>query len=150
MRFYPITIYAGLFSGLGAALWTLFEFMMGWHTEHFEIGARTGFIAIAFPVLAIVWALHATKASQAGELTFAQAIKTGLAVSAFSAMIGTMFFYFYYTTINPGFLDLMKSKGHEISITAQLVAVVVGSLIIGLLISAIAGAFMRTRKDRLA
>jgi Protein of unknown function (DUF4199) len=147
MRFYLTNINAGLFSGLGAALWTLFEFMMGWHNEYLEIGARTGFIAIVFPIVAIVWAMHTTKVSQAGQLSFMQAIKLGLAVSMVSAAIGVLFFYAYYTTINPAFIDLMKAKGQDITITAQLVAVVVGSLVVRLLISAVAGAFMRTPKD---
>jgi Protein of unknown function (DUF4199) len=147
MRFNLTKINAGLFSSLGAALWTLFEFMMGWHNENLEVGARTGFIALIFPILAIVWALLTTKRSQAGQLTFLQAIKLGLVVSTVSAAIGALFFYAYYTAINPAFIDLMKAKGHDVSITAQLVAVVVGSLVVGLLISAVAGAFMRTPKD---
>jgi predicted metal-dependent hydrolase len=44
MRFNRITTYAGVFSGVGAALWTMFEYAMGWHNEHLETGAMTGFI----------------------------------------------------------------------------------------------------------
>jgi hypothetical protein len=149
MRYHPTTIYAGLFSGLGAALWTLFEFRMGWHNEHLEIGARTGFVAIVFPIIAIVWALRATKESQAGRLTLVQAVKLGLAVSAVSAAIGAVFFYLYYTAINPAFIVLMKAQGQDIDIAAQLAAVIVGSFVVGLLISVIAGALMRSRKEKI-
>jgi uncharacterized membrane protein len=147
MRFNPITTYAGIFSGAGAALWTLFEYAMGWHNAHLETGAMTGFVGIIFPVAAILWALRATKRAQGGRLTMPQALKCGVAVSAISAAIGIVFFYFYYSTINPEFLELMRARGQEVDVTGQLVAVVTGSFIFGILLSGIAGLVMRTRGD---
>lgn len=76
-----------------------------------------------------------------------QALKCGVAVSAISAAIGIVFFYFYYSTINPEFLELMRARGQEVDITGQLVAVVTGSFIFGILLSGIAGLVMRTRGD---
>lgn len=145
MRYNPITIYAGIASGGGAALWTLFEYAMGWHNEHLETGALTGFIAILFPILAALWALRATKRSLGGQLTLKQALLCGLSVSAISAAIGLVFFYVYYTSINPDFIELMKARGEDVNVTAQLIAVVVGSFVFGIVISAIGGLFMRTR-----
>lgn len=145
MRYNPITTYAGIFSGAGAAAWTLFEYAMAWHNEHLEIGAMTGFIAIIFPVAAIIWALRATKRSLDGQLTLKQALMTGLAVSAISAAIGLVFFYLYYTAINPAFIAAMAARGQSVDVTSQLIAVVAGSFIFGLLISAVAGYFMRTK-----
>lgn len=145
MRYNPITAYAGIFAGAGAALWTMFEFAMGWHNEHLEIGAMTGFIAIIFPIAAIIWALRATKRSFGGQLTMKQSLMTGLSISAISAAIGVVFFYAYYTAINPTFIEAMSARGHEVNVTAQLVSVALGSFIFGLLISAVAGYVMRTK-----
>lgn len=145
MRYNPITTYAGIFSGVGAALWTLFEYAMGWHNEHLETGAMTGFIAIVFPVAAIVWALRATRRSFGDQLSMKQALMTGLAVSAISAAIGVVFFYTYYTAINPAFLVAMAAHGQPVDVVSQLIAVVAGSFVFGVLISAVAGYFMRTR-----
>lgn len=145
MRFNPITTYAGIFAGAGAALWTMFEYAMGWHNEHLETGAMTGFVAIIFPTAAILWALRATKRSHGGVLTLKQALMCGVAVSAISATIGVIFFYIYYSSINPEFLELMKARGQEVDVTGQLVAVVMGSFIFGILLSAVAGLLMRTR-----
>lgn len=147
MRYNPITTYAGIFSGLGAAMWTMFEYAMGWHNEHLETGAMTGFIAIIFPIAALIWALRATKRSFGGQLKMKQALMTGLSVSAISAAIGVVFFYAYYTAINPDFIEAMKTRGQQVDVTGQLVAVVLGSFIFGLLISAVAGYFMRTREE---
>jgi hypothetical protein len=146
MRFNPITTCAGLFAGAGAAGWTLFEFAMGWHNEHWETGAMTGFIAIIFPFAAIIRALRATKSSLGGHLTMKQSLMTGLSISAISGAVGAVFFYAYYTAINPGFIAAMRARGHEVDVTAQLVAVVSGSFIFDLLISAVAGYFMRTKE----
>lgn len=146
MRYNPITTYAGIIAGGGAALWTLFEYAMGWHNEHLEVGAMTGFIAIIFPVAAIIWALRATKRSLGGQLTMKQALMAGLAVSAISAAIGVVFFYFYYTAINPAFVEAMAARGQPVDVVSQLVAVVAGSFIFGMLISAVVGYFMRTRE----
>lgn len=145
MRFNPITVYAGLASGGGAALWTLFEYAMGWHNEHLETGAVTGFIAILFPILATVWALRATKRASGGRLTLKQALLCGLSVSAISAAIGLVFFYAYYTSINPDFIELMKARGEDVNVTAQLMAVGVGSFVFGIVISTIAGLFLKTQ-----
>lgn len=145
MRYNPITTYAGIFSGVGAALWTLFEYAMGWHNEHLETGAITGFIAVIFPVAAIVWALRAAKRSFGGQLSMKQALMTGLAVSAISAAIGVVFFYAYYTAINPAFLEAMAARGQPVDVVSQLIAVVAGSFIFGILISAVVGYFMRTK-----
>lgn len=147
MRFNPITTYAGIFAGAGAALWTMFEYAMGWHNDNLETGAVTGFVGIIFPTAAILWALRATKLSQGGILTLKQALMCGIAVSAVSAAIGVVFFYFYYSSINPTFLDLMRARGQEVDVTEQLVAVVMGSFIVGILISGVAGLVMRTRGD---
>ncbi len=145
MRLNSTIALAGFFSGAGAAAWTMFEYAMGWHNAHLETGAVTGFVAVIFPTAAILWALRATKRSGGGRLTLMQAWATGLAVSAISAVIGVLFFLVYFTSINPAFLDLMRARGQEVDIPTQLVAVAVGSLIFGLVVSTVAGLFMRTR-----
>lgn len=145
MRINRITIYAGMFSGLGAALWTMFEYAMGWHNAHLETGAMTGFVATIFPTAAILWALRMTRRSLGSDLTMKQALICGGTVSAISAAIGVIFFYVYYTAINPAFMEAMQARGQKVDVPSQLVAVVMGSFIFGLLLSAVAALFMRTR-----
>lgn len=145
MRNVTIMIAAGLFSGLGAALWTMLEYALGWHNQHLEVGAKTGFIALAFPVAAIIWALSATRRVQGGQLTLKQAVICGLGMSAINAFIGVIFFYMYYTWINPAFIAAMRARGQGVNVLEQLVAVVIGSLTIGLLLSVMAGLILRSR-----
>lgn len=137
------TIYAGLLSGGGAMLWTLFEYAMGWHNEHIETGAMTGFVAIIFPIIAIVWALKATRRDAGGVLTIRRALATGLLVCAISAAIGVAFFSSYYNIINPEFVAAMSARGQNVDVTAQLVAVAAGSFVVGMLITLVATLVMR-------
>ena len=81
------TLLAGLLSGGGAMAWTLFEFAMGWHNEHLDVGAKTGFVAVIFPVVAVGWALRRARQAGDGQLRWRSALAIGLGVSAISAAI---------------------------------------------------------------
>ncbi len=137
------TLLAGLLSGGGAMVWTMFEFAMGWHNEKLDVGAKTGFIAIIFPVIAIVWALRKARQAAGGVISWRSALTTGLGVSAISAAIGFAFFAAYYTLINPEFVAAMQARGVTVDVVSQLVAVVLGSFVVGMVITAIATFVMR-------
>lgn len=145
MRFNRTTITAGVFAGAASALWTLFEYIMGWHGEKLETGAVTGFVAVVFPLAAILWALRMTKQENGGTLTLRQALTCGLAVSSIIAAIGVVFFYAYYTHINPQFIVTMGERGHRVDVITQIITVAVSSVLFGLVVSAVAGFFMRSK-----
>lgn len=142
------TLLAGLLSGGGGMAWTLFEFAMGWHNQHPEVGEKTGFAAIIFPVIAIVWALRRSRRAAGGQLTWRSALATGLGVSAVSAAIGLAFFAAYYTIINPGFVTAMQARGAAVDVPSQLAAVVIGSFVVGMTITAVATLVMRKGGQR--
>jgi hypothetical protein len=143
MTFNRTTLLAGVGAGVGSALWTLFEFAMGWHGPKIEVGALTGFVGTVFPLVAIVWALRETKA-ELGALSMRQALMVGLSVAMVLAAIGVVFFHLYYTRINPEFLVRVQTPGATITATSQLVSVVVGSIGFSLLVALIGGWIMRS------
>ena len=134
---------AGLLSGGGAMAWTLFEFAMGWHNQTLDVGEKTGFVAIIFPVIAIVWALRRSRQAAGGQVTWRSAFTSGLGVSAISAAIGLAFFAAYYTIINPGFVTAMQARGAAVDVPSQLAAVVIGSFVVGMAITAVATLVLR-------
>ena len=134
---------AGLLSGGGAMAWTLFEFAMGWHNQNLDVGEKTGFVAIIFPVIAIVWALRRSRQAAGGQVTWRSAFTSGLGVSAISAAIGLAFFAAYYTIINPGFVAAMQARGATVDVPSQLAAVVIGSFVVGMAITAVATLVLR-------
>ena len=139
---------AGLLSGGGAMAWTLFEFAMGWHNQNLDVGEKTGFVAIIFPVIAIVWALRRSRQAAGGQVTWRSAFTSGLGVSAISAAIGLAFFAAYYTIINPGFVTAMQARGVAVDVPSQLAAVGIGSLVGGMAITAVATLVMRKERQR--
>lgn len=147
MTFNRTTLLAGVFAGIGTALWTLFEFAMGWHTTQIEVGEKTGFVGILFPVLAILWALRATKASHSGRLSLGRALLVGLSVSLILAGIGVVFYQVYYTAINPDFLIRLQANGTPTDMVTQLVTVVLGSIGFSMVVALIGGLFMRSPGD---
>ena len=134
---------AGLLSGGGAMAWTLFEFAMGWHNQNLDVGEKTGFVAIIFPVIAIVWALRRSRQAAGGQVTWRSAFTSGLGVSAISAAIGLAFFAAYYTIINPEFVAAMQARGAAVDVPSQLAAVVIGSFVVGMAITAVATLVLR-------
>lgn len=146
MRINRTTTFAGLFAGIGAALWTLFEFAMGWHGPKMEIGAMTGFVGVLFPLAAIIWALRTTKSELGGRLSLGQALLCGLSVSLILAAFGILFYYLYYTVINPDFIPAMQASGAKIDMASQLISVVAGSIVFSMIVALIGGLIMRTRR----
>ena len=142
------TLLAGLLSGGGAMAWTLFEFAMGWHNQNLDVGEKTGFVAIIFPVIAIVWALRRSRQAAGGQLTWRSAIATGLGVSTVSAAIGLAFFAAYYTIINPEFVAAMQARGAAVDVPSQLAAVGIGSFVVVMAITAVATLVMRKGGQR--
>jgi hypothetical protein len=58
-----------------------------------------------------------------------------------------IFFSIYYHWINPDFLAAMRARGHDVDVPAQLIAVVIGSMSIGLLLSVVIGLILRSKPE---
>lgn len=132
-------IYGGLAAVLSAA-WTLAEYALGLHGRYAEVGRYTGFLALIFPVLAITLALRDARNAH-GALTLRSGIVEGMAVSVVLAVLGAVFFWCYFTLINPAF----QPTGESIDAGSQAMIVFVSSLIAGLIISVVASFAMRSR-----
>ena len=132
----------GLLAAGGAAAWTLIEYALGFHTTRLDVGRYTGFVGLVFPIVAIVLALRAARRARGG-LSFAQGLVEGLAVTAVFAVLGTVFLWLYYKGVNPGFFADMARRGEPVTLAGQLAVAAVSSLVMGLLISAVAAALLR-------
>lgn len=160
-------IYGGLIVLAGAA-WTMIEFSLGWHTADVDPNRPTGYVPLLFPVIGIVLAIRAAKHDQTGAFSFGDGFKQGLAVAAVAAVLGAVFAYLYGAVINPEFgerlveatradLERRNFGAREIesalaparamsSPPAQALASAFGSVLIGLVISAVAAAIMRRKE----
>lgn len=133
----------GSLSAAAVAVWTLVELALGFHGPRAEIGRWTGFISVVFPIAAVVLALRASRRDRGG-LSWSVGMQEGIAVSVISSVLGAMFFWLYFTVINPGF----RAGTVAPSPAADAVTVLVSGVALGLIVSAIASLLMRSPSSK--
>ncbi|WP_299679164.1 DUF4199 domain-containing protein [uncultured Tenacibaculum sp.] len=126
-------------------------------------------IAIVLLIVIIVLGIKKFKVSNNGFLSFGQAVKVGVGIAIFSALISVIYQYIFISFIEPTYMEQMTEiqtqnwidqgyseeqieasqemakKFSSPGITAAFS--LIGSAIIGFIISAIAGAIMQKREE---
>lgn len=97
----------GILSGILLSVWVLIEYALGFHTTYVEIGSYSGYFSIIIPLSVIFVALHEQQIQSNSLLSWKDGINIGFRISFYSAVILTIFFYYYNTSINPGWIDAM-------------------------------------------
>ena len=161
----------GLLNSAGICLWVLLEYALGFHTTKMAIGQYTGYFSNIIPITMLFLAIRERRDKfNGGTLTFGQGMKTGILISLITAVIATIFMYFYYTAINPHFVELgiefeknklIQSGMSEADIAArlesmkamyglpfQLGAILVLTPVVGSVYSAIISAILRRKPAR--
>ncbi len=160
------TILFGLYcAGVAIAL-TLIEYFTG--IDKSGAGSWFGFLGTPFFILFIWMAMKERKQDDyGGTITYGQCIGTGTLVGLFAGIVMAIFMYVYFTAINPGFVDFTLQKQETAMQTKQMsaeqvqvamsmaktwfvpigvVGALLGDVIFALIISLIAGAFMKTKE----
>lgn len=132
----------GLLAAAGVAAWTMIEFTLGWHDSRADIGRYTGFIGLLAPIAAISLALLAARRARGGTLGLREGMAEGSAITAIFAVVAALFYWVYYTRINPGYND----GGTPVDPIATAKGVFGGSIAAGLLITAVATVVLRRRQ----
>lgn len=135
----------GIAAAAGVALWSMIEYWLGFHTTRADVGRYTGFIGTIFPLLGIVLAIRAARTAHGGALSFGDGFRQGLGVTLVVALLGAVTIWLYFTVVNPGFLASAAAQGTPGTAGGQALLVLVSSLVMGLIISAIAAAALRRR-----
>ena len=131
-----------------------------------QTSQTVSWIGILFPIIGIVLAIRAAKRAEAGEFSFGDGFKQGALVTLVSAVVGGILAYLYFNA-NPDLLATMREaasaqlreqglSGRELEQAQSLQAGMstpgalsglsfIVSLVIGLIISAVAAAIMRRK-----
>ncbi len=133
-------IYGGL-TAAGVFAWSMLEFMLGWHTTNREVGAVTGFVGLIFPLVLIPLSIRAARRD--GAARFGGGFLQGAATSAVFAVLGAVLIWAYYAFINREFLTQSAQASAPMTMQSQVILVLVSSLVMGLIVSAVAAAVMR-------
>lgn len=156
----------GVILGAAIVVWTLAIHAMGFYTTRIAAGLVADQVALALPIIAVTMALLEQRRKK-GSLSVKEAVLTGLVVGAVSAPISVVFLLVYHSVINPQWADYLveharatgAAKGQtpaEIdqavanirrSATpgAQIMAGVMGSLIVGTVLGLLLGIVLRRR-----
>ena len=154
----------GLSLGAGICIYTLIAHLLGFYTTNIQAGKYGDIVVIALPIVMIFLAIRAIRARD-GSLTFLKGLKTGLSVALISFPISAGFLWFYHHFVNPGWLESILSyerqwmeasgiSAAEIGVRldqirsgnsdfAQVIGGLVGTVVLGLIISAISSVALR-------
>src|SRR5665213_3531910 len=91
----------GLIFGVGLSLWQLAEHLLGLRVTYQEAGLWTTYLSTLIPTAALLLLLRQKQRTSPGQqLTFGQAITSGLTASFLGAMIIFVFLLAYNQWIN--------------------------------------------------
>ena len=159
-------IRTGILLSLGLFLWLLLEFFLGFHTTRIDYHPFITWLCIVIPIAGIYWSMKVKRdRDYAGKITFIQALKSGLVVTAIMSLLGPIMVFVYVSVINPLFFSTMLAhskvmiEGLNISIvdkekmieestrnfsaSSYLMQSFFGSLIMGTVLSLLTAALMK-------
>lgn len=161
----------GLILGVSVIAWTLIIHFLGFYTTKLGAGQKADVIALVLPIAAIVLALRERRAVT-GELSIGQAIATGVVVGLVSVPITAGFLWYYHHYMNPRWVDYLVSyqrtkmtaggatadaiaqmeatQRSAASDGAQIFGALIGTTLVSIVISLIAGAIMRRKPAALS
>jgi len=159
-------IRTGILLSLGLFLWLLLEFFLGFHTTRIDYHPFITWLCIVIPIAGIYWSMKVKRdRDYAGKITFIQALKSGLVVTAIMSLISPIMVFVYVSAINPLFFSTMLAhskvmiEGLNISIvdkekmieestrnfsaSSYIMQSFFGSLIMGTVLSLLTAALMK-------
>jgi hypothetical protein len=138
--------------------WLLLEFLAGLHTKYIEYHPIVTMFALVPSVLVYRKALISKKELLGGTISLKDALKSGLLLTVFIAILSPILLFVFYFVINPSFFDTMIKYSVEnrkatfeqatdyFNFNSYLQMTVAGGLFIGTLISVISALIVRDKK----
>jgi uncharacterized protein DUF4199 len=166
-----IAVKWGVILGIAVCVWTLALHLLGWYTTDLAKGRMADQLATIFPILAIFFAVRERGIHLGRAPTIRESLGTGLLTGAVSIPITVGFLWIYHHYINPRWLEAVIAYERErlgrsgataeqiarrvdvlttgATDSGQIVAGVVGTLLISLVISLLVWGVLRaTHRDR--
>lgn len=166
----------GLWTGILSGLWCLISFtVVGWlNTTAFhgnipatQIRSYSGLFSLIILALGIYLGLKQARARNGNNLTYSQAVKTGIGIAVITAVFVALFSWFYCAVLNPGYTEFMvrdvqrsmtaagkspadiaqaaESTRAAFSTGAQVAQALIGQTVGGTIITLLLGLFLRTK-----
>lgn len=99
----------GLIGGGISIAWTLLMWVLGLHQGNLSLGMNLSYIALAFPIIIVVFAIRETRNKELeGFISYGKAWWVGSLAGILSTVVSTLFSYIYMTILNPAYQIAMK------------------------------------------
>lgn len=165
-----------MYTGIASSLWLLGSFsIVVWLDAHIfhadipatQVRAYGGLFSILILVIGIYLGMKAVKKENAMNISYGQAVKTGILISVITGIIVALFSFLYCTVLNPGYADFMVSETQKAMVNAhasaneindklisvkkqfstgsQVMQALVGQIAVGSISSLIIGLFIRSK-----
>lgn len=172
-----LSVKFGLYTGLLSGIWVISCFsMVSWLNNALQLAipagrirAYSGLFSILILVLGIYFAAREVKRKNEGQISYGQAVKTGIVVAVITGILVAFFGFLYCTVINPGYAAYMVSESEkgmiaahnspeqislelekvrqEFSTSSQVMMSLIGQIVVGSICSLIVGIFIRNKKQ---
>lgn len=166
----------GLYTGIISGIWVISCFtIVSWINTSLqldipalEIRAYSGLFSIIILVLGIYLGIREAKRRNGWQISYGEAVKTGIIVSVITGMLVALFSWLYCTVINPGYATYMSKEAEKAMIAAhdtpetirrqlekvkqefatstQVIMALAGQIVAGSISSLIIGIFIRNKK----
>ena len=159
-------IRTGILLSVCLFLWLLLEFFLGFHTTRIDYHPFITWLSVVIPIAGIYWSMKVKRDREyAGKISFVQALKSGLVVTAIMSLLGPIMVFVYVSAINPLFFSTMLAhskvmiEGLNISVvdkekmieestrnftaSSYVMQSFIGSLIMGAVLSLLTAALMK-------
>jgi hypothetical protein len=153
-----IELKAAMLIALLILLWLALEFMVGLQDQFIAYHPYVTIIALVIPVIVTRKALITKRDGELhGNITFAQAFKSGVTIALLSAVLAVPTQYIFHYLINPDFFDSMikyavangkstpEQAANYFNFHSYLLQSVLGTLVVGALVALVLAYMLRTK-----
>jgi FtsH-binding integral membrane protein len=157
MQRLSIEIRYAFFISASTFIWLMLEYLLGFQDEYVSFHPVVSMVVLIFPIAFTFVALRKKRDEYyEGVITFGQAFQSGIIIAIICAVFTVPIQYIFHYAINPRFFDVMIEESIKkainngknftdarqqaeayFNITSYIIQSVVGTLIIGLLLSAL-------------
>lgn len=168
-----IEIKYGILIAVAGTIWLVLEYAFGFHGRYIELQPMVSAFAFLVPVIGLLFALKEIRRKKFdGRLPYWQGVKSGARVSLVTGVLNLLTQLFYHRLLNPNYFPFMIEKSREralaqgatgealeqavrnaeqyFNLSSYMLQASIGALVIGIVISMIIMAFLRTKPARQA
>lgn len=161
---FKIALKYGVLIVLFSLVWIGLEYLIGLQTDYVEFHPLVTLLTLVIPLLLIYFGIREAQRSFTSYFSYADAFKTGVAIALVVAVLNPLLQWLCYTLVFPGFFESLQanSEAHQLALGVDLEVAraqaveeyslgrylwqsFIGTLVGGILISAIMAIFVRDK-----